>query len=60
MSGRVDQALAERAVKERRLRALATAVAAYERRHGVFSEEEMIALQREDRRRAIVVRVVIA
>ena len=52
----VNAALAERVAKERHLRALAEAVAGYEAEFGVISEAELVAQQREDRRRAIAVR----
>lgn len=52
----VNTALSERAAKDRRLRALASAVAAYEAAFGEISDEELLAQQREDRRAAIVVR----
>ena len=52
----VNLALAERATKERRLRALADAVAAYEAVHGEISAQELSAQAKTDRRAAIVVR----
>jgi Arc/MetJ-type ribon-helix-helix transcriptional regulator len=56
LSGWVNLALAERAAKERRLEALADAVAAYEARHGEISAEELAAQALADRRAAVVVR----
>ncbi len=56
LSAWVNAALAERAVKERRLLALAGAVAAYESAHGEISAEELAAQLRTDRTRSIVVR----
>ena len=56
LSGWVNLALSERIAKERRLAAMAGAVAAYEDRFGAISDEEIAAQQRADRRAAIVVR----
>jgi cell division inhibitor SulA len=56
LSGWVNAALAEREDKERRLRAMAEAVAAYEAEFGVISDQEMAAQQRSDDKGAIVVR----
>lgn len=52
----VNTAMAERAAKDRYLRALAVAIADHEAEFGTISEAEMIAQQREDRRTAVVVR----
>ena len=52
----VNIALAERVAKERRLRALAEAIKAYEAEFGEISEAEMIAQQRADQRTAISIR----
>lgn len=56
LSGWVNLALAERDAKERRMRAMAEAVAAYERQFGEISAEEMAAQRRADERDALVVR----
>jgi glycerol dehydrogenase-like iron-containing ADH family enzyme len=56
VSGWVNVALAERAAKERKLEAMATAVALYEREFGTISDAELIAQDRADRRAAVVVR----
>ncbi len=56
LSGWVNLALAERAAKERRLRALANAVAAYEHEFGEITEAELTAQERADRRNAVAVR----
>jgi glycerol dehydrogenase-like iron-containing ADH family enzyme len=56
LSGWVNAALLEREAKERRLRALAEAVAAYEAEFGTISAQEMAAQERADARRAVVVR----
>jgi Arc/MetJ-type ribon-helix-helix transcriptional regulator len=56
LSGWVNAALAEREAKERRLRAMAEAVAAYEKEFGTISAEEMTAQQRADDRAAVIVR----
>ena len=56
LSGWVNLALAERAAKERRLRALAEAVAAYENEFREITAAEMAGQERADRRNAIPVR----
>ena len=52
----VNDALAEREAKERRLQAMADAVAAYEAEFGTIAPEELAAQQRADENRAVVVR----
>jgi hypothetical protein len=47
---------AERAAKERRLKAMAEAIAAYEAKFGEISAEELTAQNRSDRRSAIFIR----
>jgi len=56
VSSWVSLALEERATKERRLLALAEAVAAYEAELGEITEAEIAAQKRADRRAARVVR----
>jgi hypothetical protein len=56
LSGWVNLALAERAAKEQRLRAMAAAVASYEGEFGAISDAELEAQRRADERRARVVR----
>jgi hypothetical protein len=56
LSGWVNLALTERAAKERRLRVLAEAVAAYEHEFGEITAAELASQERADRRNAIVVR----
>ncbi|HET8697164.1 MAG TPA: hypothetical protein VFO94_06750 [Gammaproteobacteria bacterium] len=56
LSAWVNAALAEKVLKERRLVALAKAVAAYEERFGVISNEELAQQARADRGAATVVR----
>ena len=56
LSAWVNLALAERAAKDRRLRALADAVAAYEKAFGAITGDELAAQQRADRAVARVVR----
>jgi hypothetical protein len=56
VSGWVNQALAEQVARDRRLAALAEAVAAYEAEFGPISDEELSAQARADRQAAIVVR----
>ena len=52
----VNLALAERAAKERRLRALAEAVAAYEGQFGEITAAELAAQERADRHNRIPIR----
>lgn len=56
LSGWVNDALAERDQRERRLRGMAEAIATYEREHGVITDAEMLAQERADQKDAIVVR----
>lgn len=56
LSAWVNAALAEKAAKERRLAALAEAVAAYEKKHGPILAQELAEQARADREAAIVVR----
>lgn len=56
LSAWVNLALSERVVKEQRLRAMGTAIAAYEAEFGVISPEELAAQEREDRRSARLIR----
>ena len=56
LSAWVNLALVERAEKDRRLRALAGAVAAYETAFGPITVEEMAAQERADRASALVIR----
>lgn len=56
LSGWVNAALAEREARERRLRAMAEAVNAYEAEFGTISAQELAAQQRSDERTALVVR----
>ncbi|MBL0197140.1 MAG: hypothetical protein IPQ09_23505 [Myxococcales bacterium] len=56
LSSWVNLALEERAAKERRLQAMADAIAAYEAVHGEISPRELVAQARADRQAAIVVR----
>lgn len=56
LSGWVNAALVEREANDRRRRALAEAVAAYEAEFGVITDEEIEAQRRSDERNAIVVR----
>ena len=56
LSGWVNLALEEHALKERRFAAAAEAIAAYEARFGVITEEEMKAREQSDRRTAVVFR----
>jgi Arc/MetJ-type ribon-helix-helix transcriptional regulator len=52
----VNTALTDRVEKDRKLRALGEAIAAYEVEFGEITDEEMEAQQRADRESAIVVR----
>jgi hypothetical protein len=56
VSGWVAQAMKDRIAKERRLTALADAVAAYEREHGEITDEELAEQVRADRDAAADVR----
>jgi len=56
VSAWVSTALAEHAAKERRLSALADAVATYEQEFGEITEKELVAQARADRAAAVVVR----
>lgn len=56
LSAWVNAALAEKIAKERRLAAMADAVAAYEEEFGTITDAELAAQARADRERAIVVR----
>lgn len=56
LSGWVNLAMADRAAKERKLRALAEAVAVYEAEFGAISQAELIAQERADSRAALVLR----
>ena len=56
LSSWANDALADREANERRLRAMAEAVAAYEVEFGSISREEMAAQQRADEKAAVVVR----
>lgn len=56
LSAWVNQALAERAARDRRLRAMSAAIAVYEAKFGAISETEMAAQTRADRAGARVVR----
>ena len=56
LSAWVNAALAERVARERRLAALAQAVAAYEQRFGTISAQELGDQARVDRESAIVLR----
>jgi hypothetical protein len=56
LSAWVNLALVDRVTKDRRLRALAAAVAAYETDFGVITEAELAAQERRDRGSARVIR----
>ena len=56
LSAWVNAALAEKVAKERRLAALAEAVAEYEKRFGAISGQELADQARADRESATVVR----
>jgi hypothetical protein len=55
VSGWVNSALEDRVLRERRLAAMADAIAAYEARFGTITLEELLAQERADRRSAVVV-----
>ena len=56
LSAWVNLALAEQVARERRLSALSTLLAEYEAEYGVITPEELAFREREDRRKAIVIR----
>jgi hypothetical protein len=56
LSGWVNLALEERVSKERRLLALADAVATYEKQHGEITQRELAEQVRADREAAHVIR----
>lgn len=56
LSSWVNDALADREARDRRLRAMAEAIAAYEREHGVITDAELLAQERADQRAALVIR----
>jgi hypothetical protein len=56
LSAWVNQALAARAIQDRRLEALSEAIADYEAEHGEITADEMAAQERRDRETAVVVR----
>ena len=56
LSGWVNEALADRVARDLRLRSLSEAVAEYETEFGEITAEEIAAVQRSDRARAVVVR----
>ncbi|GAC1358609.1 MAG: hypothetical protein NVSMB4_17960 [Acidimicrobiales bacterium] len=60
VSAWVNEALVERAARDRRTAALAEAVAAWEAEHGVMTPEELASQAREDRDAAAAVRAQIA
>lgn len=57
VSAWVNAALAEKAVRDRRLATLAEAVAAYESEWGVIDDDELVEQARADRDAAAAVRV---
>ena len=56
LSAWVNFALTEHVAKERRLAALSKLLADYEGEHGVITQEELALREREDRRKAVVIR----
>jgi hypothetical protein len=56
LSAWVNHALAEQAIRERRLAALAELVGEYEAEFGTITPDALAARQREDRRSAVIVR----
>ncbi|MGH9024035.1 MAG: hypothetical protein ACRDV9_13220 [Acidimicrobiia bacterium] len=56
LSGWVNEALAERAVRDRKLQSLSAAIADYEAEFGEITAEEIAAQRRADRETAVVVR----
>lgn len=56
LSGWVNAALADRATRDRRLAALAEAVAGYEAEFGEITDDEISAVHHTDRETAVIVR----
>lgn len=56
LSSWVNSALADRAAKDRRTRALKKAVESYEAEFGIISQAEMEELRRSDGRASVIVR----
>jgi Arc/MetJ-type ribon-helix-helix transcriptional regulator len=56
LSAWVNEALTARAERDRRLEALADAIAGYEADHGEITAAELAAQERRDREEAVVVR----
>jgi hypothetical protein len=56
LSGWVNDALAEREARQRRLQAMSEAVAAYESEFGTITAAELAAQKRADEKAAVVVR----
>ena len=56
LSGWVNAALVERAIRDRRLRSLSDAITTYEADHGQITADEMATQARRDREEAVVVR----
>jgi Arc/MetJ-type ribon-helix-helix transcriptional regulator len=56
LSSWVNDALLEREARDRRLRRMAEAIAAYEREHGVMTDDELLAQERADQKAALIVR----
>ena len=56
LSAWVNRALAERVARERQLSAMAGAIAEYEAKFGVLTDEELAGQARADRKAAVVVR----
>ena len=56
LSAWVNLALAEHVAKERRLVALSKLIEEYEADYGVITPEELALREREDRRKAVVIR----
>jgi len=57
VSAWVNLALEHQAAREMRLRAMVDAVAAYEEKHGVITDEEIERQRRKDRRNALLIEV---
>jgi hypothetical protein len=56
LSSWVNDALLEREARDRRLRAMAEAISAYEREHGVITDDELLAQERADQKAARIIR----
>jgi len=48
-----NEEMTEREAREQRLRGMAEAIAAYEREHGVITDDELLAQERSDEEQSV-------